>query len=663
MSKYSYIWMLCLSKCTRIIETCKNRASMNWLKSLILFILLLVQQVAYTQNEVKLRTLAIIDTSRTKFEQAGEIYNWITNNIKYDVNAFLKGDYSYKSTSAILHDRKGICKDYSELFNEMCHYAGIESYTVAGYAKGPDFFTKDGFFRANHGWNAFYIDSTWYLADLTWGSGYLKRVPTLFDKVKHSLFNEPVINKRWVYVKAPDNGYFNPSSTSFLLTHMPLDPKWQLKNYPYILSGFEKGMPIESSDYLNLKDALQSSRGSSFSHQLYVEGVNGKKFNPKNNFDIGFGLLQLAGEFDYQNAVIDTESVSLFTDNLDLYKKAQNYISKHQVVTDSVYKRRIAMLKKAGNDGRKVSANLIRINKNGDELYAKNQKVLQKRLDDLSKRIEKYEYRMNIENQKNNKSYIKENGRSNNSAMFVLNLSSLCKSVSLSSRLRTEIDSLAQISSTSIPADSLLSIECIDLKRYLISQTLDLGKPLSNEDNQLLFSSWDTVQFYFHNVMTTFRLKSRNLVIARACITKINTNLMLMAYELNKQLVLIDKMTVHPNDYTLTVGLADSLHALFKEACLKVVDILKCYQRMNEGLMDFNATDYKLNKELGGLPLLNISIFAKYADELFLEQKNFYLNEITLIKGIHHQCNIGKIRIEKRLSAYYTRINKSKWGK
>lgn len=164
-------------------------------------------------------------------EKVRSIFVWITHNIKYDYRKFkknLKGGgrtrISGRSKKEIelkkkkIKERKiykvyssgkGVCEDYSMLFQAMCSAVGIKSVYITGKTRTNP--SKIGYFpnRSKHAWNAVKIDGKWFLVDATWAAGDVDSRSGKF----HKQFEE---------------GFFLTSPEIFILSHFPDDPKWQL---------------------------------------------------------------------------------------------------------------------------------------------------------------------------------------------------------------------------------------------------------------------------------------------------------------------------------------------------------------------------------------------------------------------------------------------------
>lgn len=93
-----------------------------------------------------------INKNMTEYEAIDKIDTWLINNVEYDYTI------QASSISSVLLERKGICASYSEAFEAICNYVGINSYWV----------TSD---KLNHEWNAVKLNNNFYEIDTCWNSG------------------------------------------------------------------------------------------------------------------------------------------------------------------------------------------------------------------------------------------------------------------------------------------------------------------------------------------------------------------------------------------------------------------------------------------------------------------------------------------------------------
>lgn len=190
-------------------------------------IFILFAQLSFAQSDI---VREIIDEIEFQEDSIQSVYNWVTDNIRYDVNKLneiKKGktysknldfktqeEYDAHLLKKVIKFNKGVCEDYALLFNAIVTELGYEAKVVIGYTKDLEGKINKSF---GHAWNAVY-DKGWKLYDPTWGAGYVE-------------------NER--FVKSPNQGWFDVSSEEMLKTHMPYDPIWQLSNEPMTYREFE----------------------------------------------------------------------------------------------------------------------------------------------------------------------------------------------------------------------------------------------------------------------------------------------------------------------------------------------------------------------------------------------------------------------------------------
>lgn len=175
----------------------------------------------------------------TEKEKVKAIFHWITDNISYFRKQIRpvrrRGKLSLPEAGLIdddgplpaltervavkvLTDKQAVCEGYSRLFKSLCDHAGIQSEIVTGYARA-DMSRVENKFRSNHSWNAVCIDSTWYLLDATWASGYITMPSGEF-------------------VKRYDSYYFLTPPEQFIRHHYPDDLRWTLLPEPPAIAEF-----------------------------------------------------------------------------------------------------------------------------------------------------------------------------------------------------------------------------------------------------------------------------------------------------------------------------------------------------------------------------------------------------------------------------------------
>ena len=125
-------------------------------------------------NTDEIRALAkdITSGSRSGYEKAKKIYDWVWQNISYDrqkYSRFLRGDYSGEhGAQYALENRKGVCYDYALLVVELANAVGLEARMIKGY------YTFSNGHREYHAWNEIYIPekNRWISLDASYASVY-----------------------------------------------------------------------------------------------------------------------------------------------------------------------------------------------------------------------------------------------------------------------------------------------------------------------------------------------------------------------------------------------------------------------------------------------------------------------------------------------------------
>jgi hypothetical protein len=193
-------------------------------------------------------------------EKSRAIFIWVATNIQYDIeNMFALNFYEKKEEKILkpLKTKKGICENYAALFTDICQKAGIRSFVVEGYTK------QNGFADyIPHAWSAALIDSTWYLFDPTWGSGYVSG-GKFFKKI--------------------NNDHYKANPALFNKTHMPFDPLWQFLDYPISNQEFYEGKAQQNKAFFNFKDSIEAYEKQSHLEQLASSAYRIEKSGVKNS--------------------------------------------------------------------------------------------------------------------------------------------------------------------------------------------------------------------------------------------------------------------------------------------------------------------------------------------------------------------------------------------
>lgn len=143
------------------------------------------------QSEIIDLAAAIAPESMSAREKAENIHSWITQNIKYDYEAYLNQDVHLHCASQVLKEGKGLCRDFSFLFAALARAAQLPTKVVYGQA-------ETGSSWEMHAWNEVMIDEQWVAVDSSWDAGYIKGKS---------------------FVQAPSRKYLAPDAKTFALTH------------------------------------------------------------------------------------------------------------------------------------------------------------------------------------------------------------------------------------------------------------------------------------------------------------------------------------------------------------------------------------------------------------------------------------------------------------
>jgi hypothetical protein len=162
--------------------------------------------------------------ARNELLTARAIYRWMAENLTYDVAMFdrIRGPGGVRNQTAdeLLKSRKGVCGCYVNLFVDLARRAGLQAVEVDGYSRGFGFTPGQSVTGNTHAWVSMRINGQWCLLDPTWGSGY--------------------IDDQNQFVRACNDYYFLVPPEQLILSHFPLDPKFQMLPTPVTLKTFEE---------------------------------------------------------------------------------------------------------------------------------------------------------------------------------------------------------------------------------------------------------------------------------------------------------------------------------------------------------------------------------------------------------------------------------------
>ncbi len=175
------------------------------------------------------------------------LHDWVASHIAYDYKKFQSGRWRLQraqdapdpsqAAGQVYRSRKAVCEGYANLLQAMGRMAGIRMAVIDGQGR-PEAGTVFA-----HGWNAAWIDGKWWLLDVTWAAGGV-------DLAKER------------FVPRYDDTYFLMAPETFILSHYPADPAWQLLPNPVTRREFEAG---------HFRDLMDGAFAYSDTLALYAE--------------------------------------------------------------------------------------------------------------------------------------------------------------------------------------------------------------------------------------------------------------------------------------------------------------------------------------------------------------------------------------------------------
>ncbi|PHN07252.1 transglutaminase domain-containing protein [Flavilitoribacter nigricans] len=186
--------------------------------------------------ETTVSTLAayLEEKTTTELDKARSIYVWLTENIRYDDDAYNSNTYGDYSAEKVLRSRQAVCEGYSNLFLALGREMDLEIEKITGYAKGYGYKAGTRFKVANHAWNAVKIAGEWRIFDATWGTG-----------------NGSNVRGRLVSKKEFDDYWFNVDPYQAIFNHFPEDPQFSFVQPVITLAQYER-LPYLTAAYFKL---------------------------------------------------------------------------------------------------------------------------------------------------------------------------------------------------------------------------------------------------------------------------------------------------------------------------------------------------------------------------------------------------------------------------
>lgn len=189
------------------------------------------------------------------YQTVKAIYDWTADNIAYDAKALAAGKYPPQDAETVFETKMAVCAGYSKLMKAFGEELGIKVVYVTGDSR-----ERDGSISGSgHAWNAIRVGEKWFLADVTWGAGYV---------------NGTTFHKRY-----EPNYLFTPPKL-FSIDHFPDDENWQLREDPISRGEFMRQPMLKPSFYVHGFELEKPTR----SQVTVYDDIEIKLDNPKGHF-------------------------------------------------------------------------------------------------------------------------------------------------------------------------------------------------------------------------------------------------------------------------------------------------------------------------------------------------------------------------------------------
>lgn len=209
------------------------------------------------------------------------IYDWVTNNITYDLDK-AKDISAYGSgADYLLETGSGVCHDYAQLTRELLLSVGIEATYETGEVINSSGETE------LHAWNQALIGGRWYALDTTWGAGFIFDEDAVFiQKPRRLYLTSPaeldLLHRDPDYKQEQEQEYMSLMAVNAPLLELP---EYEKRINQFFNSyRFEKDLPLLSEE-MRLNEmarnyariiAEEVSGGDDFTLQHLSEDISGR---------------------------------------------------------------------------------------------------------------------------------------------------------------------------------------------------------------------------------------------------------------------------------------------------------------------------------------------------------------------------------------------------
>lgn len=197
------------------------------------------------------------EEAKHEIDKAWIVFYWIAQHIGYET-ADSEDTGAVLDLNEVIQQQKADVQTFSQLYRELCLLMGLECHIIPGYVRlqagrileyhdytGRPFKTLPE--RPEHTWNAVKVEGVYYFVDVSMGSSILGGD-----------------SEEVVFIKEYDLSYVMVNEFPFIATHLPADPRWQMRDYPISVRTY-----YSDWSYENMLE--ESVEGSVFDYKLAIE--------------------------------------------------------------------------------------------------------------------------------------------------------------------------------------------------------------------------------------------------------------------------------------------------------------------------------------------------------------------------------------------------------
>jgi len=218
-------------------------------------------------NAVVNDILAGLEKNMSEFELELHLHDYLIKNCVYDKKAAKKMQGNAFNVYGALVQQKAVCQGYTDAFQLLLSYVGINSYKISGVSEDT-----------NHVWNVVNIENKDYFVDVTWDDTKDYCMYDYFNITSEQLSHTHTIKP--LYEDCSEEQLVGDKIISFNI----LSPDCKAKKYNYYAY---KGCRLSDNQYSNISDyIIEKANNNEKIIHLYVDT---EKLDFNNVYDDLFG--------------------------------------------------------------------------------------------------------------------------------------------------------------------------------------------------------------------------------------------------------------------------------------------------------------------------------------------------------------------------------------